>query len=51
MINLVSKIRKKEFQALINIKKLDGICVFFWAITNILISSITFSIYNNHEPS
>lgn len=47
LVQKISPIRKKELESLRNIKKLDGCCVFLWAITNCLISAITFIVYKN----
>lgn len=42
----ILKIREKEFHCLQVIKYLDAFCVFFWATTTIVISTLSFLFYD-----
>jgi len=49
--NKIMKIRDKEFSFVRKAKYLDALCVYFWATTTIIITTITFKYfeYTGHE--
>ena len=48
----ISGVRERELACLASRKYLDALCVFFWAVTPVLVSLATFTTYSlaSHEP-